>query len=85
MPSMDGVTLVFTACFVVIYGFLVADKSLLSGMKLGAPFGLATGISMGFGSYAYMPIPLTLAGSWFFGSLLVAVAAGAIVDAILRP
>jgi hypothetical protein len=84
MPLMYFVTLVFTACFVAIYWFLVEKKSLFSGIKFGALFGLATGISMGFGSYCYMPIPLTLAWSWFFGSWIEAIAAGAIVGTILR-
>lgn len=84
MPLMYVVTLLFTACFVAIYGFLVTEKSLVSGIKFGALFGLAIGISMGFGSYSYMPIPLTLAWSWFFGSLFEALAAGAIVGAIIK-
>lgn len=84
MPLMYFVTLMFTTCFVAIYGLLVGQKSLLSGLKFGTLFGLATGISMGFGSYCYLPIPPTLAWSWFFGSWIEAVAAGAIVGAILR-
>jgi len=84
MPLMYFVTLVFTVCFVLIYGLLVGQKSLASGIRFGALFGLATGISMGFGSYSYMPIPLTLAWSWFFGSWIEAIAAGAIVGAIVK-
>jgi uncharacterized protein with PQ loop repeat len=84
MPLIYFVTLVFALCFVLIYGLLVGQKSLVSGIKFGALFGLATGISMGFGSYSYMPIPLTLAWSWFFGSLIEAIAAGVIVGAIMK-
>jgi len=84
MPLMYFVTLVFTACFVLIYGLLVERKSLVSGIRFGALFGLATGISMGFGSFSYMPIPLTLAWTWFFGSWIEAIAAGAIVGAIVK-
>jgi uncharacterized protein with PQ loop repeat len=84
MPLMYFVTLVFTVCFVLIYGLLVGQKSLASGIRFGALFGLATGISMGFGSYSYMPIPLTLAWSWFLGSWLEAIVAGAIVGAIVK-
>jgi hypothetical protein len=84
MPVMYLVTLVFTTCFVLIYGLLVGQKSLTSGIRFGALFGLATGISMGFGSYVYMPIPLTLAFSWFFGSWIQAIAAGAIAGAIIK-
>ena len=84
MPLMYFVTLVFTVCFVLIYWLLGGQKSVVSGIKFGALFGLATGITMGFGSYSYMPIPLTLAWSWFFGSWIKAIAAGAIIGAILR-
>lgn len=54
------------------------------GIRFGALFGLATGISMGFGSYSYMPIPLTLAWSWFIGSWVEAIVAGAIVGTIIK-
>ena len=84
MPLMYFVTLVFTVCFVLIFGLLVGQKSLASGIRFGALFGLATGISMGFGSYSYMPIPLTLAWSWFFGSWIEAITAGVIVGAIMK-
>ena len=84
MPLIYFVTLVFTLCFVLIYGLLVGQKSLASGIRFGALFGLATGISMGFGSYSYMPIPLTLAWSWFLGSWIEAIVAGAIVGAIVK-
>lgn len=84
MPLMYSVTLVFAACFVLIYGQLVGKKSLVAGIQFGALFGLATGISMGFGSYSYMPIPLTLAWSWFLGSWIETIAAGLIVGAIVK-
>ena len=84
MPLMYFVTLVFTVCFVLIYGLLVGQKSLASGIRFGALFGLATSMSMGFGSYSYMPIPLTLAWSWFLGGWIEAVAAGAVVGAIMK-
>ncbi|NNF95869.1 MAG: hypothetical protein HKM94_02950 [Halobacteria archaeon] len=85
MPLMYSVTLAYTACFVVIYGIFVTEKSLSTGIKFGGLFGLAAGISMGFGSYSYMPIPLSLAWSWFAGTLVEAIVAGALVGAIMKP
>lgn len=85
MGLMYSVTLAFAACFVAIYGCLVSPKSLGSGVKYGALFGLAIGIPAGFGTYTYMPIPASLAWSWLFGSLIEAIVAGAIVGAILKP
>ena len=84
MSLMYVVTLLFVACFVTIYGLLVTQKFLASGIKFGVLFGLATGISMGFGSYSYMPIPLVLAWSWFFRSLIQAIIAGVIVRAVVK-
>jgi len=84
MPLMRLVTLAFAACFTVIYQY-VEPKSLTAGVRYGALFGLATGLSMGFGSYSYMPIPLSLAWSWFLGSWLELTVAGALVGTILKP
>ncbi len=85
MPLTYLVTLGYTACFTAIYGFMVSNKSFMSGIKFGALFGLAAGISMGFGTYCYMPITQTLAWSWFFGTVFEAIVAGALVGAILKP
>ena len=85
MPLMYLVTLAYTACFVAIYDLMVSGKSLMTGIKYGGLFGLAAGISMGFGSYSYMPIPLLLAWSWFIGILIESIVAGALVGAILGP
>lgn len=85
MPLMYFVTLVYSTCFVLIYALLVGQKSLATGLRFGTLFGLAAGIGMGFGSYSYMPIPLMLAWSWFFGSWIEAIAAGAIVGAMVKP
>ncbi|NNJ94111.1 MAG: hypothetical protein HKP57_05150 [Halobacteria archaeon] len=84
MPLMYAVTLVFTVCFVLIYVLLVERRSLSSGILYGTLFGLATGVSMGFGSYTYIPIPLTLAVGWFFGVLVELIVAGAITGTLLK-
>ena len=85
MPLMYLVILAYTACFVAIYDLMISGKSFTTGIKYGVLFGLAAGISMGFGSYTYMPIPLALAWSWFFGMLVEAIVAGALVGIILKP
>jgi hypothetical protein len=69
---------------VLIYGLLIGRKSVTSGIKFGALFGLAVGISAGFGSYVFMPIPLILAWSWLFGTWAQGVAAGVIVGVIVK-
>ena len=84
MLLMYFVTLVFTTSFVVIYSFLIKPKSLITGIQYGILFGVATGFSMGFGSYSYMPIPVSLALSWFIGTLIESFIAGVIVGAIVK-
>lgn len=84
MPLMSLVTLIFSICFVSIYSYLIKPKSLSSGIKYGLIFGIATSVSMGFGSYCYMPIPLSLAFSWFIGSLIEIFLAGLIVGLIVK-
>ncbi len=84
MSLMSLVTLIFGAGFVTIYSYLVNPKSLASGIKFGLIFGVASGVSMGFGSYCYMPISLSLALSWFFASFIEITIAGLIVGLMVK-
>ena len=84
MPLMSIITLIFSLCFVTIYSYLIEPKSLTSGIKYGLIFGIGTGVSMGFGSYSYMPIPVSLAFSWFMGSLIELTLAGIIVGLMIH-
>ncbi len=84
MPLMSIVTLIFSIGFVCIYSYLIRPKSLAAGIRYGLLFGIATGVSMGFGSYCYMPIPLSLAISWFFGSLVELTVAGILVGLLVK-
>jgi F0F1-type ATP synthase membrane subunit c/vacuolar-type H+-ATPase subunit K len=84
MPLTSAVTLVKAACFVAIYWLLVSPKSLKSGILYGAIIGISAGFSMGFGSYCFMPITLTLAWAWFLMGVADGVVAGAIVGAIVK-
>jgi hypothetical protein len=77
------VTLTLIATFVATYQLLVRPKSLSAGVRLGTFIGLALGISVGFGTYIHMPIPLALAWGWLIGGWLKGIAAGAIVGALV--
>ena len=83
MGLMFLVTAVVAVVFACLYCSLVSPKSLAAGLKYGLLFGIATGVPMGFGTYCFTPIPLTLAWGWFIGSLVRAIVAGAIVAAII--
>jgi hypothetical protein len=85
MPLVSFVTLVFSAGFVLIYSLLVNPKSMLVSLKYGVLFGVASGVSMGLGSYSYMPIPLSLAIYWFIGTLIEITIAGVLVGLIVKP
>lgn len=85
MAGMYVVTAVAALSFTGVYCVLVRPKSLAAGVIYGVLFGIATGVSMGFGTYCVMPLPLHLAVAWFLGSLVEATAAGAIVGAVIRP
>ena len=78
------VSLVVAFVFVFIYARLVAIKSLANGLLYGFLYGLGAGLAMGFGSYATMPIPCSLALSWSLGALAEFVAAGLLVGLIVR-
>ncbi|MCB1871244.1 MAG: hypothetical protein H6964_13820 [Chromatiaceae bacterium] len=84
MALMSVVTLISSSCFVLIYAFWIESKSTFRAVQYSLIFGLATGISMGFGSYSYMPIPASLAWSWFAASLAEALVAGLLTGIIVR-
>jgi hypothetical protein len=84
IPLIYFVMLILILSFVLIYGFLIDQKSLASGIRFGAIFGLAIGVSVGFGTYIHMPIPLTLAWGWFLGGWIKAITAGAIVGVLIK-
>ena len=84
MLLMSVVTLIFSICFVAIYSYLIHPKSLASGIKYGLIFGVATGVSMGFGSYWYMPISMSLAVSWFVASVVELALSGCLVGLLVK-
>lgn len=76
--------LIAAAAFVYIYARFVSDKSMRNAVMYGLIFGIGSGVSMGYGSYAVMPIPYTIAFGWFLGSLVEAVAAGLVTGLIIK-
>ena len=82
---MMVVSLISAGCFVGIYALLVKPRSLMTGLKYGLIFGLGTAITMGYGTYSYMPIPYPLAFSWFMARLVQTVLAGLITGWIVKP
>ena len=84
MPLMAGVTAIASACFVLIYTYLVQPKAVVLGIAYGLIFGIGAGASMGYGTYAVLPIPQQLALGWFVGTIVETTVAGAIVGLIIK-
>ena len=84
IPLVYIFTVLLILCFMLIYILLVDNKSLISGLKLGIFLGLITGIASGFGTYLHMPVPFTLAISWFIGGLVKSTVAGLILGTIIK-
>ena len=78
------VGLVTATTFVVIYAGLVHERSVTNGLKYGLIFGVGAGASMGFGTYSFMPIPVSLAGAWFAGTVVETVVGGLLVGWIVK-
>lgn len=81
---MSAVTLVFSFCVVSIYSYLIAPKSVSTGLKYGLILGIGVGTAVGIGSFCYMPIPLCLAGAWFGVNLIEITAAGIIAGYMVK-
>jgi hypothetical protein len=70
--------------FVSIYALYVAPKSIQRALTYGLLFGVAMGIGMGYGTYAVMPIPYSMALTWFLGTVVEATVGGLLAGLIVR-
>ena len=84
MGLLRVVTLIAAISFVLIYAWLITKKSVTRGLQYGLLYGLGAGVSMGYGSYAVMPITYHIALVWFLGELAECALAGLLVGAIIK-
>jgi hypothetical protein len=84
MGLMRIVGLVTAIAFVCLYAWLIRDKSVAAGLSYGLIYGLGTGVSMGFGTYCVMPIPLFLAVVWCAGTVVESAFAGLLVGWLVQ-
>ena len=82
MTLMYVVTLIYALAVVVVYAKFIADKGVATGLKFGFWLGLGTGVGMGYGTYSVMPIPYSMALTWFLGTLVEMMVAGLIVGSM---
>lgn len=80
MGVIWGTTLVSALCFTLIYLYGFAGVSTQRTLAFGLWFGLAAGTSMGLGTYAVQPIPLSMALSWLLGTLVEALLAALLLQ-----
>jgi hypothetical protein len=62
--------------FSAIYALLVSPRSVRNALLYGALFGLAGGISFGYGLYAFLPLTHDMAVTWLLASLVEGVLGG---------
>lgn len=84
MGLMRVVVFIAALAFVLIYARLIGNKSVSRGLQYGFLYGLGAGVSMGYGSYAVMPITYHIALVWFLGSLVEATLGGLLVGALIK-
>lgn len=77
-------TLLASIGFVAVYAFLINPKSMQTGLIYGLITGIFGGIVAGFGSYAVMPVSMTLAIGWMAEYSSQCVVAG-LISASLIP
>ncbi|MCB2203336.1 DUF2964 family protein [bacterium] len=70
--------------FVAVYGWLIKPKNMKNAVIYGLLFGLGVGTAMGYGTYAYMPIPYWMAFGWFLGSTVQGLLAGVLLGIIVK-
>ncbi|MGB5075281.1 MAG: hypothetical protein WBQ23_14190 [Bacteroidota bacterium] len=82
--SMYISSLISAFLFAAIYGWLVKPKTLKNALIYGLLFGLGAGTAMGYGTYAVIPIPYSMAFTWFIGTTVECVVAGLLLAFIVK-
>ena len=71
-----AVSLISAFGFVLIYTLFITPKSVSTALKFGFIWGIVAGVNAGFATYAYMPIPESLAWAWYLDLVVGGVVAG---------
>jgi len=78
------VSLLSAVSFVWIYARLVFPKNIWIGLEYGLFLGVAFGLGMGYGTYSTIPVPYTMALTWFLGTIIEMATAGFLVALIIK-
>ncbi len=79
------VVLIGSVIFTMIYLFLVSKKSIGRALLFGLLVGISAGISMGYGFYAFSPIPYHMAATWFLVNVGEGIIGGIILAVMVKP
>jgi hypothetical protein len=77
-------TLIGALAFAAMYAYFVRPKALAAAVQFGLIWGIGAGVAMGYGTYAVLPIPYSMALTWFLGTVVQACVAGALVGLIIK-
>lgn len=83
MGLIHFAVLVFSIAFVTIYVRFFAEHGIKTGVQYGLWLGLGTGMSMGYCTYAVMPIPYNMALIWFLATVVEMTLGGLLLGLIV--
>ncbi len=75
---------VSSVVFVSIYVIFIANKNMLTSLKYGLLFGLGTGISAGYGTYAVMPVSYIIALAFFLNTMAKTTLGGIVLGFVFK-
>ncbi len=75
---MGAMTLVY------VYAQMIAEKSLNAALKYSLVIGLGVALGMSYGTYSVMPLPYSIALTWFLGSMAEYAVAGLIMGLMIK-
>ena len=84
MGLMYVTVLISALIFVLIYSRLVDRRNPGTGWKYGLLYGIGVGVGMGYGTYSVMPIPYSMALTWFLGTVVEVTLGGYLLGVLFR-
>ena len=82
--TMYLVVFVAALIFVSVYALFFKNRTLKVALIYGFLFGVCKGITIGYGTYASMPIPKLVAFGWFIGFTLKGLFGGGVLGLMVK-